>query len=105
MTTLDTAPLAALLHQLFIDADATSALFRKRDAAPGDDGNQGRLCRLLFTREGCPSCSVAGDRETSVHAGAQLTPGRLSSLAPHLVRRPYTLPPHSVTMGGQAHHE
>ena len=35
MTTLDTAPLAALLHQLFIDADATSALFRQQlDALP-----------------------------------------------------------------------
>jgi predicted O-methyltransferase YrrM len=35
MTTLDTAPLAALLHQLFIDADATSALFRQElDALP-----------------------------------------------------------------------
>ena len=30
MTTLDTAPLAPLLHQLFIDADATSALFRQQ---------------------------------------------------------------------------
>src|SRR5262245_30759434 len=35
MTTLHTAPLAALLHQLFIDADATSALFRQQlDALP-----------------------------------------------------------------------
>jgi hypothetical protein len=35
MTTLDTAPLAALLYQLFIDADATSALFRQQlDALP-----------------------------------------------------------------------
>ena len=35
MTTLDTAPLVALLHQLFIDADATSALFRQQlDALP-----------------------------------------------------------------------
>jgi predicted O-methyltransferase YrrM len=30
MTTLDTAPLATLLHQLFIDADATSALFKQQ---------------------------------------------------------------------------
>jgi hypothetical protein len=35
MTTLDAAPLAALLHQLFIDADVTSALFRQQlDALP-----------------------------------------------------------------------
>ena len=38
MTTLDTAPLAALLHQLFIDADATSALFRQQlDALPATE--------------------------------------------------------------------
>ena len=37
MTTLDTAPLAALLHQLFIDADATSALLRQQlDALPAE---------------------------------------------------------------------
>jgi predicted O-methyltransferase YrrM len=35
MTTPDTAALTALLHQLFIDADATSALFRQQlDALP-----------------------------------------------------------------------
>jgi hypothetical protein len=35
MTTLDTAPLAALLHQLFIDADTTSALLKQQlDALP-----------------------------------------------------------------------
>ena len=45
MTTLNTAPLAGLLHQLFIDADATSAMFKQqqldampRGAARGDDG-------------------------------------------------------------------
>jgi len=37
MTTLDTAPLAALLHQLFIDADATSAMFKQQlDALPAE---------------------------------------------------------------------
>ena len=37
MTTLDTAPLAGLLHQLFIDADATSAMFKQQlDALPAE---------------------------------------------------------------------
>ena len=37
MTTLNTAPLAGLLHQLFIDADATSAMFKQQlDALPAE---------------------------------------------------------------------
>ena len=37
MTTLNTAPLAGLLHQLFIDADATSAMFKQQlDAMPAE---------------------------------------------------------------------
>lgn len=37
MTTLNTAPLAALLHQLFIDADATSAMFKQQlDPMPAE---------------------------------------------------------------------
>ena len=37
MTTLNTAPLAGLLHRLFIDADATSAMFKQQlDAMPAE---------------------------------------------------------------------
>jgi hypothetical protein len=37
MTTLNTAPLAGLLHQLFIDADVTSARFKQQlDAIPAE---------------------------------------------------------------------
>jgi predicted O-methyltransferase YrrM len=37
MTTLNTAPLAGLLHQLFIDADTTSAMFKQQlDALPAE---------------------------------------------------------------------
>ncbi len=37
MTTLDTAPLAELLRQLFIDADATSAMFKQQlNALPAE---------------------------------------------------------------------
>jgi hypothetical protein len=37
MTTLNTAPLAGLLHHLFIDADTTSAMFKQQlDALPAE---------------------------------------------------------------------
>ena len=106
MTTLDTAPLAALLHQLFIDADATSALFRQQlDALPATQRRAMMASKddyvAFYSRAKDAHLAMSRETGTLLYMLARaINATTIIEFGTSFGSRPYTLPPHSVTREG-----